>query len=169
MKRSSLTATALALTVGLTLAAGSAHAQTQVTGAADAESLFTSADPSLNRNKQAAYHIMKDLLEANHWELADRYLTERYIQHNPLAADGRAAVVNFFTEVLHVRPTPIPEKLTKTRVVSVVAEGDYVVVAVAAEYREPKDPTRTYTSTWFDMWRFVDGKADEHWDGATKK
>ena len=20
---------------------------------------------------------------------------------------------------------------------------------------------------WFDMWRFVDGKADEHWDPAT--
>jgi len=25
-----------------------------------------------------------------------------------------------------------------------------------------------YTSTWFDMWRFVDSKADEHWDPATK-
>jgi len=21
-----------------------------------------------------------------------------------------------------------------------------------------------YTTTWFDTWRFVDGKADEHWD-----
>ena len=29
------------------------------------------------------------------------------------------------------------------------------------------DPTQTYTTTWFDTWRFVDGKADEHWDPAT--
>jgi len=159
----------LALSVGLALLAAHAQAQTPVTGAADAESLFTSADPKLNRNKQTAYHIMKDLLEANHWELADKYLTERYIQHNPLAADGRAAVVRFFTEVRHVHPTPIPQKLTRTKVVSVVAEGDYVVVAAVAEYPEPKDPTKNYTSTWFDMWRFVDGRADEHWDGATKK
>lgn len=159
----------LALSLVIALAAVPAQAQTPVTGAADADSLFTSADPGLNRNKQAAYHIMKDLLEANHWELADKYLTERYIQHNPLAADGRAAVVKFFTEVLHVHPTPIPEKLTRTKVVSVVAEGDYVVVASAVDYKEPRDPTRSYTSTWFDMWRFVDGQADEHWDGATKK
>jgi len=25
-----------------------------------------------------------------------------------------------------------------------------------------------YTTTWFDMWRFKDGKADEHWDPATR-
>jgi predicted SnoaL-like aldol condensation-catalyzing enzyme len=25
----------------------------------------------------------------------------------------------------------------------------------------------TYYTTWFDTWRFVDGKADEHWDPAT--
>jgi predicted SnoaL-like aldol condensation-catalyzing enzyme len=26
---------------------------------------------------------------------------------------------------------------------------------------------KTYSTTWFDTWRFVDGKADEHWDPAT--
>jgi predicted SnoaL-like aldol condensation-catalyzing enzyme len=48
----------------------------------------------------------------------------------------------------------------KTKVVSVVAEGDLVVVAYV---RELKDAT-----TWFDMWRIKDGKADEHWDPATR-
>jgi predicted SnoaL-like aldol condensation-catalyzing enzyme len=24
-----------------------------------------------------------------------------------------------------------------------------------------------YSTTWFDTWRFVDGKADEHWDPDT--
>ena len=153
--------------IGSVFALGRAHAQEPVVGAADAEALFTSPDPKLNRNKQAAYHIERDLLEAGHWELADRWLTERYIQHNPNAASGRAGVVAFFTQVMKVKPKPIPEKLTRP-VVAVVAEGDYVVVITPRVLKDPKDPTKTYTTSWFDMWRFVDGKADEHWDGATR-
>ena len=101
--------------------------------------------------------------------LGDRgqYLTERYIQHNPNAASGRAGVVKFFTEVMKVKPTPIPEKMT-TKVVSVTAEGDLVVVAYVREMKDPKDSSKSYTTTWFDMWRFKDGKADEHWDPAAR-
>jgi predicted SnoaL-like aldol condensation-catalyzing enzyme len=144
------------------------HAQEPVTAAPNQDALFTDKDPVLHRNKQAAYKIVKDLLEAGHWDQADKYLTERYIQHNPLAASGRDSVVKFFTEVLKVKPKPIPEKLQTTKVVSVVAEDDLVVVAFVREMKDPKDPAKTYTTTWFDMWRFVDGKADEHWDGATR-
>jgi predicted SnoaL-like aldol condensation-catalyzing enzyme len=43
----------------------------------------------------ATYQIVKDLLECGHWELADRYLTDRYIHHNPNAASGREGVVSF--------------------------------------------------------------------------
>jgi predicted SnoaL-like aldol condensation-catalyzing enzyme len=147
--------------------AGIVHAQDAVVGVPDAEALFHSKNPKQERNKQAAYHIMKELLEANHWELTDKWITERYIQHNPQAANGRAAVIKFFTEVRKVKPTPIPEKLG-TPIVSVVAEGDYVIVTTPRTMKDSKDPTKTYTTTWFDMWRFVDGKADEHWDPATR-
>jgi predicted SnoaL-like aldol condensation-catalyzing enzyme len=146
---------------------GVLHAQTPVVGVADAEKLFHSKNPKFEKNKQAAYHIMKELLEANHWDMADQWLTERYIQHNPQAANGRAAVVTFFTQVLKRQPKPIPDKLG-TPIVSVVAEGDYVIVTQPREMKDSKDPTKTYTTTWFDMWRFVDGKADEHWDPATR-
>ena len=67
-----------------------------VTGA-EADALFTSKNPKLNTNKQAAYHIMKDLLEANHWDLADKWLTPAYHQHNPNVASGRDGVVKFFS------------------------------------------------------------------------
>src|SRR5215211_3519332 len=67
------------------LAIGPMHAQEPVVGAPDAEALFTSPDPKLHRNKQAAYHIQRDLIESGHWEMAERWLTERYIQHNPNA------------------------------------------------------------------------------------
>ena len=159
----------LLLLVSTALVAGSMSlsAQEAVVGASDPDALFHSTDHKLNANKQAAYHIVKDLLEAGHWELADKYLTVGYIQHNPNAASGREGVVKYFTEVRKVKPMPIPEKM-KTNVVSVVAEGDLVVVAYVQEVKEAKEPSKSYTTTWFDMWRFKNGKADEHWDPATR-
>jgi predicted SnoaL-like aldol condensation-catalyzing enzyme len=154
----------LSCVVLVTLSVG---AQEPVLGVADPEALFHSPDPKLNANKQVAYAIFRDLLEANHWELADKYLTERYIQHNPNAASGRAGVVAFFTQVMKVQPKPI-EKRLKSKIVSVTAEGDLVSVAWPREYKDPKNPSKTYTTTWFDMWRIKDGKADEHWDSAMK-
>ena len=149
----------------IVLAVAPLMAQAPVTGAADPESLFTSPDPKLNANKQVALHIMRDLLEANHWDLADKYLTKEYIQHNPNVASGLAPVLKFFGSR---KPTPIPDRKSwRTKIVSVTAEGDKVVVAIVREYPDPRAAGKTYTSTWFDMWRIKDGKADEHWDGAT--
>ncbi|CAN5608818.1 nuclear transport factor 2 family protein [soil metagenome] len=146
------------------LAIPMAFSQAPVTGAKDPEKLFTSRDSKLNANKQVVLHIVRDLLEANHWKDAPMYLSERYIQHNPMVASGRAPVMAFFGG----RPEgAIPKAgAWKTKVVSVVAEDDLVVVATVRELPKP-DGTGTYTTTWFDMWRIVDGKADEHWDGAT--
>jgi predicted SnoaL-like aldol condensation-catalyzing enzyme len=138
-----------------------------VTAVDNPEALFTSTDPKLHRNKQAALAIFKVLLEANHWDQADKYLTERYLQHNPMAASGRDNVVKFFTEVVKRKPSPIPAKLSMP-IVAVMAEGDYVTVLTPRHYQDPKDPTKSYWTTWFDTWRFVDGKADEHWDSQTK-
>ena len=147
-----------------TLAPARVFSQEPVKGVANPEALFTDKNATLNTNKQAALHIMKDLLQCNHWDEADKWLTARYIQHNPNVTSGRDAVVKFFGS----RPkTPTCDKLT-TPVVAVLADGDVVTVVIAREYKESKDPSKVYTSTWFDMWRFVDGKADEHWDPAMK-
>lgn len=125
------------------LAAGIANAQEAVVGVADPDVLFISSDPHLNVNKQAAYHIMKDLLEANHWELADKWLTAEYHQHNPLVASGRDPVVKLFTSVR--KPSPVPEHM-KTKIVAVIAEGDLVVVVTPRELPNPKDATTKYTT-----------------------
>ncbi len=161
----SLAATALLIVAGLP----AAHAQSlaePVVGVADPDALFSDKDPKLNRNKQAAYHIVKDLLECNQWQDSGKWLTDKYLQHNPMAKSGRQGVVDFFAS-RGVKPTPVPEKLVKTKVVAVLASGDFVTVVFPREYPVPGKPGQTYTSTWFDMWRFVDGKADEHWDPAT--
>lgn len=138
-------------------------AQEPVVGVANPESLFVDSNPVLNRNKQAALHIERELLQCNQWSRAGEWLTKRYIQHNPNAKSGLAGVVYFFTKVLKVKPKAHCGKLT-TPVVAVIAEGDYVTVMTPHVYNDPRHPGKKYTSTWFDTWRFVDGKADEHWD-----
>jgi predicted SnoaL-like aldol condensation-catalyzing enzyme len=140
------------------------RAQEPVVPAVDPESLFTDPNPQLNANKQVALHIERDLLEANHWDEADKYLTERYIQHNPQVKSGLAGVVKFFESFR--KPSPIPEHM-KTPIVAVVAEGDLVIVVTARTLPDPREAGKTYTTSWFDMWRIKDGKADEHWDAAT--
>jgi predicted SnoaL-like aldol condensation-catalyzing enzyme len=156
--------TSVCLSLGL-LASSAIFAQEPVVGVADPESLFHSKDKKLDANMQVVMHIMRDLLEANHWDEAPKYLSQRYIQHNPNVASGLEPVMKFFGSR---KPSPIPDKNSwKTKVVAVTATGDYVTVAIAREYDNPQKPGTKYTSTWFDMWRIMDGKADEHWDGAT--
>lgn len=139
-------------------------AQEPVVGVPNAEALFHDKNPKLNTNKQTAYHIMKDLLECNHWNEADKWLTAEYHQHNPLAASGRDAVVKFFAAR---KPLAVcPEKM-KTPIVAVIADGDLVMVATPRSFDDPRHPGQKYYTTWFDMWRMKNGKADEHWDGQT--
>ena len=139
------------------------QAQEPVTGTPD-ESLFTDTDPTLHKNKQAALHIMRELLQCGQWDRSGEWLTDKYIQHNPNAASGREGVVVFFTQVMKQPRVDSCDKLT-TPITAVTAEDDLVTVMYPREYTNPNNGEK-YTSTWFDTWRFVDGKADEHWDPA---
>jgi len=143
-----------------------AFAQEPVVGVDDAEALFKDPDPVLNRNKQAALHIQRELLQCGQWDRAGEWLTDRYIQHNPNAQSGLQGVVYFFTQVLKVKRQDSCTKLT-TPVVAVMADDDYVTILTPREYDDPRNPGKKYYTSWFDTWRFVDGKADEHWDPAT--
>ena len=168
MKRSMtlVLAAAAAMLVALPAAAQMRALSDPVVAHPDPESLFTSKDKQLNVNKQAALRIMRELLQCNQWDRAGEWLTDKYIQHNPNAKSGLAGVKYYFIEVAKRKPTPTCTKLTSP-VVAVQAEGDYVTVLTVREYKYADDPTKGYTTTWFDTWRFVNGKADEHWDPAT--
>ena len=149
------------------LSAGSAaYAQEPVVGVRDPESLFKDPDAKLNKNKQAALHIMRELLQCGQWDRAGEWLTKAYHQHNPNAQSGLDGVVYFFTQVLKVKRQDSCAKLT-TEVVAVMADDDYVTVLTPRKYPDPRTPGKEYYTSWFDTWRFVDGKADEHWDPAT--
>jgi predicted SnoaL-like aldol condensation-catalyzing enzyme len=165
MLRLNHVSTLLALSAALLLVPMATYAQAPVAGASDPEALFTSRDPRLNANKQVVLRIVRDLLIAGRWSDAPKYLTERYIQHNPNVASGREAVMRFFSGAPS-RPLPARDAWPM-KVVSVVAESDLVIVATVRELPDPREQGKRYTTTWFDMWRIKDGKADEHWDGAT--
>nr|WP_025828260.1 nuclear transport factor 2 family protein [Acetobacter persici] len=142
-----------------------AKAQDAVVPAENVEALFTSNDSQLHANKQVVYHIIRDLLEAGHWDKAGQYISEDYVQHNPNAKSGLAPVVDFFTNVLKVQPRPIPDKISLP-IIAVTAEGDLVTVLYRRTVEDSKHPQGRYTTTWYDTWQIKGGKAVRHWDPA---
>jgi predicted SnoaL-like aldol condensation-catalyzing enzyme len=148
------------------LLVSAASAQVAVQAAADQQALLASADARLAANKRLVYDFWREVFEGAHMELADKYLAESYIQHNPNVPTGRAAFMAFFAKV--AQPKPI-EARVKAPLVAVVAEGDLVVLSFAREGTDPKDASKKYSTTWFDMFRIDDGKIAEHWDPAPKQ
>jgi predicted SnoaL-like aldol condensation-catalyzing enzyme len=78
---------------------------------------------------------------------------------------GRAGFVQFFSQF--AKPVPIQEKI-QAPLVDIVAEGNLVVLSFVQELPEPTDPSKTYTTTWFDMFRVEGNKIAEHWDPTVK-
>jgi predicted SnoaL-like aldol condensation-catalyzing enzyme len=163
MKATTVLAVLLAMAGGLP---GLARAQIAVAPAADQVLLLASADPRLAANKRLVYDFWREVFEGAHMELADKYMAETYIQHNPNVPTGRAAFVAFFSRV--AQPKPIEARI-KAPLVAIVAEGDLVVLSFAREGVDPKDATKKYSTTWFDMFRIENGKIAEHWDPAQKQ
>jgi predicted SnoaL-like aldol condensation-catalyzing enzyme len=152
------------LFLGINLASAQSIPQgAPVVAVDDPESLFIDDDPVIHRNKQTTLHILRELFQCNQWDRADEWLTERYIQHNPNAASGQEALQRVFA-----RGSDRTENCGEFRggIVAVLGDDDIVAVIYRAVYRDPRNSDETYTSTYVDMWRFVEGKADEHWDSA---
>jgi predicted SnoaL-like aldol condensation-catalyzing enzyme len=143
-----------------------ALAQVAVQADPNQEQMLASGDPRLAANKRLVYDFWREVFEGAHMEFADKYLAESYIQHNPNVPTGRAAFVDFFTRVR--KPAPIEARI-KAPLVTIVAEGDYVVLGFARENADPKDASKKYSTTWFDMFRLENGKIAEHWDPALKQ
>jgi predicted SnoaL-like aldol condensation-catalyzing enzyme len=141
------------------------HAQVPVQANSNHEQLLASKDPRAAANKRLVYDFWREVFEAGHMELAEKYMAEPYIQHNPNVPTGRAAFVEFFSKF--EKPKPIDAHV-KAPLVAVVAEGNLVVLSFAREVADPKDATKRYTTTWFDMFRIEDGKIAEHWDAAQR-
>ncbi len=124
--------------------------------------LLKSKDRKLAANKKLCYDFFRVILRARHLDEADKYMTVDYIQHNPNADTGMKGFKEFFSRM----GGPQPVQDTVPGLVAIQAEGDYVTLSFVREYDHPKEKGKKYTTTWFDMFRIVNGKIVEHWDSA---
>ena len=145
--------------------AGVAYAQVPPTGAPDQAALLQSKDPKLAANKKLVYDMYRAIVQGAHTELATKYFTEGYIQHNPNVASGRDALVAYIKKTRPVKPI---EPTLHFPPIAIMAEGDLVMLATVSYSPDPENPGHKYAGTHFDMYRLENGKIAEHWDNVAK-
>lgn len=153
------------VSIGLFAFVGRVNAQLPVKPLAYQAELLKSNDKKCAANKKLVYDMWREFLEGGHTELAEKYFAESYMQHNPTVATGRKSMVDFFSK--WSQPHAVADSI-KMQVVSIVAEGDLVVISFVSERSETNDKNKKYTTTWFDMFRIENGKIAEHWDCSGK-
>lgn len=144
--------------------ASAAWPQVLVTANSNHKAMLASTNPKLSANKTLVYNFWRDVIEAGHVELASQYMAESYIQHNPNIATGRDSLLKVFG---NLRTKDISDYV-KGPLVSIVAEGDLVVLTWVQTHQDPVDRNKSYTTTGLDMFRVENGKLAEHWDAAPK-
>lgn len=137
-------------------------AQVPVTLHPDQRALLESDDPQLAANKRLVFDFWREVFQTRNMGLAERYMAEDYIQHNPAVPTGRQAFIDFFGRMERQPVRPEIDNL-----VTMIAEDDMVVLAFRRQLPDPRNPGQTYTTTWFDMFRIEDGRIAEHWDYGT--
>ena len=149
--------------LAIAMLSSSVFAALPVVPATDQAALLKSTDPKLAGNKKLSYDFFRVVLRARHLDQAEKFMTDDYIQHNPNAETGIKGFKDFFTKL----GPPQAIEATVPGLVAIQAEGDYVTLSFVRQYDNPKDKSKKYTTTWFDMFRIVNGKIVEHWDSAT--
>jgi predicted SnoaL-like aldol condensation-catalyzing enzyme len=124
-----------------------------------------SKDPKLAANKKLVFDMYRTIVNAGRADLAEQFFTPGYIQHNPNVESGRDALVAYIKKTRPARPIP-PE--IGFPVISIMAEGDMVLVASVSYQDDPENPGKKYAGTHFDLYRVENGKIAEHWDNVVK-
>jgi predicted SnoaL-like aldol condensation-catalyzing enzyme len=109
----------------------------------------------LEQNKRTVLDFYDKGLNQKDFEAASQYFGDRYVQHNPNAADGPGGFKGF----LQFLKDKFPQ--SRSEVKRTFAEGDYVIVHVHA-VREPG----TRGNAIIDIFKLENGKIVEHWDVA---
>lgn len=131
-----------------------------VTAHPDQLSLLQSALPELAANKRLVFDMWRTVALAGQLEQLDRFLAPDFRQHSPVIRNGVDGMRAWFaaqTERQERVPDSIPELVT------LLAEGEFVVLARVSHYPEPDGSGSTYTSTRFDVFRVEDGRIAEQW------
>lgn len=111
-----------------------------------------------------AEDFWREVIQAHHVDLAKKYLTADFAEHNPNMQSGLA---NFEKYMGATPPKAISKTLDPAPVVS-FARGDYVVLVWQHKDPEPADPSKSYYWNSFDVLKMQNGKIVEHWDSDSK-
>jgi predicted SnoaL-like aldol condensation-catalyzing enzyme len=111
-----------------------------------------SPDPKLEKNKQTVLAFYEAIVSKD-FDAASKLIGDRYVQHNPMIADG----IEGFKAFLGFLKETFPE--LRADVKSLFAEGDFVIGHVHG-VRVPGQPGAAIV----DIFKFEDGKIVEHWD-----
>jgi predicted SnoaL-like aldol condensation-catalyzing enzyme len=139
------------------------HAQLPVTTNTNQQALLQSDNPQLAANKKLVFDFWREVFQTHDMSKASQYMAEDYMQHNPNVPTGRQPFMDFFGRLPRQ-----PVKGEIDNLVTILAEGDMVALAFRREMPDPQNAGKTYTTTWFDMFRIKDGKLAEHWDFGTR-
>jgi predicted SnoaL-like aldol condensation-catalyzing enzyme len=115
-------------------------------------------DAQEEANKKTVVDFYDKAINQKDFAAASVHLGDKYIQHNPLAADGPEGLKAF----LEFAKTNLVTY--KTEFKRVFADGDYVIVHAHAK-ANPADPADRGTAV-MDIFRLEKGKVVEHWDVA---
>jgi predicted SnoaL-like aldol condensation-catalyzing enzyme len=141
------------------------YSQVPPVAAPDQAALLKSSDPKLAANKKLVFDMWRTIIQAGQVDKAPQYFTEGYIQHNPNVATGRDAMVAYMKKTRPVRPV---DPTITFPVISILAEGDLVMIATVGYKPDPDKPGTKYADTHFDLFRIENGKIAEHWDSVEK-
>ena len=131
----------------------------------DVSSLKYTSQEAMNIDVAVGYY--RDVVQAHHHELADKYLAKDLIQHNPVDPTTAEGLIAWFNSR---NPTPEPlRKELATFPDLLLAKNDIVLMMYDRQEQDAKDPNRIITSSRFEMVRIQDGKVKEHWDVADRK
>jgi predicted SnoaL-like aldol condensation-catalyzing enzyme len=108
----------------------------------------------LEKNKEIAVGFLTMIFNDHKVaEAFEKYSVPDYIQHNPYAATGAQAAIDFLGPYLEQNPE------ASTDIKRVIAEGDLVAI-----HNNPKANPNDRGRAVVDIFRIENGRAVEHWD-----
>jgi len=121
--------------------------------------------PQEKQNVKTVNDYFRLMFEAHNVDAAAALLADDYVTYHPPQQSKVDAMAGFKKR----NPTPgVDTGVLKKVPALIVAKDDYVTVMLKNPRPSPNDPSQTYDTYWFDVYRLnKDGKIVEHWDEAT--
>jgi predicted SnoaL-like aldol condensation-catalyzing enzyme len=116
---------------------------------------FAASETQQEANRKAVLEFYEKGINQKDADAAIAYMGNRYVQHNPNAADGPEGFRKFVGFLREKFPN------SRSEIKRSFVDGDYVIVHVHA-VREPG----TRGTAIIDIFKLENGKIVEHWDVA---